>query len=149
MLTTQWLHETSKRLLLFTDVNKLLIKLPWYSNIFFSIIFLIIFPSFLWKLSAIVHLSWLNLYLFWGFKWCQYGLCVSTKGELFLKHIAVWRVACFEAHMEPDFGSRKVCWNFAISINGASSCVDFVSMNPDKEQTFSTSIQSGKSFNAN
>lgn len=35
----------------------------------------------------------------------------------------------------------KVYWNFAISINGASSCVDFMSTNPDKEKSFSTSIQ--------
>lgn len=48
--------------------------------------------------------------------------------------------------MELDFGSHKVCWNFAISINRASSCVNFVSMNPDKEQTFSTSIQVEKVF---
>ena len=40
----------------------------------------------------------------------------------------------------------KVCWNFAISINRASSCVDFVSMNPDEEQTFSTSVQVEKFF---
>jgi len=86
------------------------------------------------------------LYLFSGFKWCQHGYSASTQGELFLKHSAVWRAASFEAHMEPDFGSHKGCWNFAISIDGASSCVDFMSMNPDKEQNFSTSIQVEKAF---
>lgn len=35
----------------------------------------------------------------------------------------------------------KLDWNFAISTNGASSCVDFMSTNPDKENSFSTSIQ--------
>lgn len=55
-------------------------------------------------------------------------------------------VAFFEAHMEMDFGYRKVCWNFAITINGASSCVDFMTMNPDKEQTFSTSVQGEEVF---
>lgn len=35
----------------------------------------------------------------------------------------------------------KLYWNFSISTNGASSCVDFMSTNPDKEKSFSTSIQ--------
>jgi len=48
--------------------------------------------------------------------------------------------------MELDFGACKVFWNFAISINRASSCVDFMSMNTDKEQTFPTSIQAEKVF---
>ncbi|KAM9010048.1 LOW QUALITY PROTEIN: uncharacterized protein KIAA2012 homolog [Ara ararauna] len=39
------------------------------------------------------------------------------------------------------FGSHEVYWNFAMSINRASSCADFVSTNPDKKQTFSTSIE--------
>lgn len=35
----------------------------------------------------------------------------------------------------------KAYWNSAISINRASSCVDFMSINPGKEKSFSISIQ--------